>query len=57
MELCIYHFRRHTIYCSSICTKPLKTTFSVFLSFFKVEDLENGLADFNDFGLILQDFE
>ena len=43
-----------------------KTTFSVFLSFFsrkivqisifKVEYLENGLADFNDFGLILQDF-
>ena len=39
-----------------------KTTFSVFLSFswktvpisiFKVEYLENGLVDFNDFGLIL----
>ena len=25
-------------------------------SIFKVEYLENGLADFNDFGLILQDF-
>ena len=24
---------------------------------FKVEYLEKGLADFNDFGLILQDFE
>ena len=44
-----------------------KTTFSVFLSFFlvklskilifKVEYLENSLADFNDFGLILQNFE
>ena len=44
-----------------------KTAFSVFLSFFsrkivhisifKVEYLENGFADFNDFGLILQDFE
>ena len=27
------------------------------ISFFKVEYLENGLADFNDFGLILQDSE
>ena len=27
------------------------------ISIFKVEYLENGLADFNDFGLILQDFE
>ena len=27
------------------------------VSIFKVEYLENGLADFNDFGLILQDFE
>ena len=44
-----------------------KTTFSVFLSFFsrksveisifKVEYLEHGLADFNDFSLILQEFE
>ena len=44
-----------------------KTTFSVFQSFFsrkivqisifKVEYLENGLADFNEFGLILQAFE
>ena len=43
-----------------------KKTFSVFLSFFsrkivqisifKVGYLENGLVDFNDFGLILQDF-
>ena len=27
------------------------------ISIFKVEYLENGVADFNDFGLILQDFE
>ena len=27
------------------------------ISIFKVEYLENGLADFDDFGLILQDFE
>ena len=27
------------------------------MSIFKVEYLENGLADLNDFGLILQDFE
>ena len=27
------------------------------ISIFKVEYLENGLADFNDFGLILHDFE
>ena len=27
------------------------------ISVFKVEYLENGLDDFNDFGLILQDFE
>ena len=27
------------------------------ISIFKVEYFENGLADFNDFGLILQDFE
>ena len=27
------------------------------ISMFKVEYLENGLADFNDFGFILQDFE
>ena len=32
---------------------PWKT---VPISIFKVEYLENGLADFNDFGLILQDF-
>ena len=59
---------RHTIYCSSRFAKLLKkTTFSGFLSFFsrkivqisifKVEYLENGSAIFNDFGLILQDFE
>ena len=29
----------------------------VHISIFKFEYLENGLADFNDFGLILQDFE
>ena len=29
----------------------------VHISIFKVEYLENGLADFNDFGLILHDFE
>ena len=27
------------------------------ISIFKVEYLKNDLADFNDFGLILQDFE
>ena len=27
------------------------------ISIFKVKYLENGLADLNDFGLILQDFE
>ena len=27
------------------------------ISIFKVEYLENSLVDFNDFGLILQDFE
>ena len=27
------------------------------ISIFKVEYLENGLADFNDYGVILQDFE
>ena len=27
------------------------------ISIFKVKYLENGVADFNDFGLILQDFE
>ena len=31
--------------------------FSVQILMFKVEYLENGLAVFNDFGLILQDFE
>ena len=29
----------------------------VHISIFKVEYLENGLTDFNDFGIILQDFE
>ena len=51
----------------SVCAKPLKKQHFRFLcrffrkivqiSIFKVEYLENGLADFNDFGLILQDFE
>ena len=55
------------MYCFSVCTKPLKTNIFSLLSFFsrktvqififKVEYLENGLADFDDFGLILQDFE
>ena len=56
------------IYCFlRFCKTSKKTTFSVFLSFFsrkiaqisfcKVEYLENGLANFNDFGLILQDSE
>ena len=50
-----------------IVSKVLQKTFSVFLSFFsrkivqisifKVEYLENGVADFNGFGLILQDLE
>ena len=53
------------IYCFSGFAKLLKNNifgFSVIfsrkiaqISFFKVEYLENGLADFNDFGLILQD--
>ena len=58
---------RHTIYCSSVFAKLLKKTnifglsvvFSrkiVQISVFKVEYLENGLADFNDSGLILQAF-
>ena len=47
----------------SVCQNLLETTFWVFLSFssrktvqiliFEVEYLENGSADFNDFGLIL----
>ena len=55
------------IYCFSGFAKLLKKQHFRFLcrffskiaqiSFFKVEYLENGLADFNDFGLILQDFE
>ena len=55
------------IYCFSGVAKLLKNNifgFSVAfsrkivqISIFKVEYLENGLADFNDFGLILQDFE
>ena len=67
VEFCIYHFWRHTIYCSSVFAKLLKNNifgFSVVfsrkilqISIFKVDYLENGLADFNDFGLILQDFE
>ena len=55
------------IYCFSGFAKLLKYNifgFSVVfsrkiaqISFLKVEYLENGLADFNDFGLILQDSE
>ena len=55
------------IYCFSGFAKLLKNSifsFSVVfshkfaqISFFKVEYLKNGLADFNDFGLILQDSE
>ena len=55
------------IYCLSGFAKLLKKQhfrFSVVfsrkiaqISFFKVEYLGNGLADFNDFGLILQDSE
>ena len=66
-ELCIYHFRCHTIYCSSVFVKLLKNNifgFSVVfsrkiveISVLKVKYLENGLADFINFGLILQDFE
>ena len=64
--MCIYHFWRHIIYCSSGFAKLKKKNifgFSVVfsrriaqISIFKPEYLENGLADFNDFGLILQDF-
>ena len=56
----------HNLLFFSFC-KTSKKTFSVFLtsfsckivqiSIFKVEYLENVLTDFNDFGLILQDFE
>ena len=55
------------IYCFSGFAKLLKNnifSFSVVfsrkiaqISLFKVKYLENGLADFNDFGLILQDSE
>ena len=55
------------MYCSSVFAKLLKNNifgFSVVFSrkivqiaIFKVEHLENGLAGFNDFGLILQDFD
>ena len=57
----------HNLLFFRFCKTSKKTTFSVFLSFFsrkiaqisifKVEYLENGAADFNDFSLILQDFE
>ena len=57
----------HTVYCLSACAKPLKKQYfrfsvifprkTVQVLIFKVEYLENGLADLNDFGLILQDFE
>ena len=36
VDMCIYHFWRHTIYCSSVCTNPLKNIFG-FLSFFLVK--------------------
>ena len=65
--MCIYHFWRYTIYCSSVCTKLLKRQHFRFfcrfsrkivqISIFKVEYFENGMTDFNDFGLILQDFQ
>ena len=55
------------IYCFSGFAKLLKKQHFRFfcrfsrkiaqISFIKVEYLENGLADFNDFGLILQDSE
>ena len=67
VELCTYRFWCHAIYCFSVFAKLLKKQnfrfFCLFsrkmvqVSVFKVEYLENGLADFNDFGLILQDFE
>ena len=46
-------------YCSSVFAKLLKKQRLkiVQISIFKVEYFENGSADFNDFGLILQDFE
>ena len=60
----------HNLLFFSFCkTSYKKRTFSVLLSFFliklsksqslklKLEYLKNGLASFNDFGLILQDFE
>ena len=59
--------KQHFLLFYRFCKTSKKTTFSVFLSFFfrkivqistfKVEYLENRLADFNDFGLTLQDFE
>ena len=37
-ELCIYHFRRHTVYCFSICAKPLKNNIiGFFCRFFLAE--------------------
>ena len=36
-DMCICHYWRHTIHCSSVCAKPPKKTFSVFLSFFLVK--------------------
>ena len=60
----------HNLLFFSFCkTSYKKRTFLVLLSFFliklsksqslklKLEYLKNGLAGFNDFGLILQDFE
>ena len=60
--ICFNFYWKHNLLFFSLCKTSKKTTFSVFLSFFsrkivqisifKVEYLENGLADFNDFGLI-----
>ena len=46
------------IFCKTSKTQHFRF-FSSFLGklIFKVEYLENGLVDFNDFDLILQDFE
>ena len=37
VKLCIYHYWHHTIYCSSVCAKPLRNNISVFLSFFLIK--------------------
>ena len=62
---CAFILTSHYLLFFSFCKTSKKHIFGfsvvfsrkiVQISFFKVEYLENVLADFNDFGLILQDF-